>query len=250
MTFIGCWISKDRTAARILSQYLWVWLSALIMCILYGIMFLVMRNVIVVGKNGINLAKKQRRVRPLIVTTDYEEEKACRELANVLLFYPAVYIICVLPNSISRWLYFSGRQVPFQVTHFTNALFAFSGFFNVILYFTTRRDYALGSSRPIISAQLPPTHHHRLLPSISPVSTATLTPSPLKDSTSQFDEIGLLSGQRQQKPSYQKWSPNSSTNNTYERVGLWHSRDSTYVAPSPTETTGGTTLCPPSPVEA
>jgi hypothetical protein len=56
------------------------------MTVLYGVMFLVMRNLIVVGKGGIHLAaKRQRRVRPLIVTTDYEEEKASRDLAGVLL---------------------------------------------------------------------------------------------------------------------------------------------------------------------
>lgn len=57
------------------------------MTVLYGVMFLVMRNLIVVGKGGIHLAKRQRRVRPLIVTTDYEEEKASRDLAGVLLLY-------------------------------------------------------------------------------------------------------------------------------------------------------------------
>jgi hypothetical protein len=175
----------------------------------------------------------------------------------IIYSYPAVYIICVLPYSISRWLCFNNRHVPFQVTLFTSALFAFSGFFNVILYFTTRRDYALGSSRPIVSAQLPPTHHHPLLPSssssdsrtISPASTATLTPSPWRDSN--FDEVGLLNGRRQQKPSHQKWYTNNNTYNTYERVGQWHGRDSTTVVPSPTDTTGtGTTLCTPSPVDS
>ncbi|RXW14077.1 hypothetical protein EST38_g11777 [Candolleomyces aberdarensis] len=226
------------------------------MSILYGIMFLVMRNLIIVGKDGVHFAKRQRRVRPIIVTTDYEEEKASQDLARVLLFYPAVYIICVLPSSISRWLSFSGHHVPFQFTLFSSALFAYSGFFNVILYFTTRRDYTLGSTRPIISAQLPSTHH-LLLPSscssdsqaISPASTATLAPSPSRDNN--YDEIGLLNGRRHQRPSYQKWYNNSNTNNTYERIGQWHNRNSSTVFPSPTDTGGtGTTLCMPSPVES
>ncbi|KAF6763307.1 hypothetical protein DFP72DRAFT_986958 [Ephemerocybe angulata] len=135
-----CWIDKKHTAARIVTEYVWVWASGLIMAILYGIMFLVMRGFLVVD-GGIN--------------------------------YPAVYIICVFPNSLSRWLSFTETTdatdtggVPFQYTLFASALFAFSGLFNVILYFSTRPEYAVGPSaeHTTVTATLPTTANTGHLP--------------------------------------------------------------------------------------
>ncbi|KAJ2922566.1 hypothetical protein H1R20_g14517, partial [Candolleomyces eurysporus] len=153
-----CWIKTDFKAAQILSEYLWVWASAFIMAILYGIMFLVMRGFLIIGNGkGVRWAKKQSRVKLDLSAGDDEEERAARAMANLLLFYPAVYIICVFPNSLARWLYFSGDEGPFQFTLFASTLFGFSGLFNVILYFSTRREYAVGPSVSVTAAALPST---------------------------------------------------------------------------------------------
>lgn len=50
----------------------------------------------------------------------------------------------MLPNSISRWLYFRGTIVPYQFTLFASTLFAFSGAFNVLVFFITRPQLVLG----------------------------------------------------------------------------------------------------------
>jgi hypothetical protein len=53
--------------------------------------------------------------------------------------YPLVYIICILPNSICRWLFFSSsKTVPYQASLFASTLFSLSGMFNAILFFYTR----------------------------------------------------------------------------------------------------------------
>jgi hypothetical protein len=41
---LGCWILPQYQAERIVTEYLWVWLSGLFMIILYGIMFAIIRR--------------------------------------------------------------------------------------------------------------------------------------------------------------------------------------------------------------
>ncbi|RXW18068.1 hypothetical protein EST38_g7786 [Candolleomyces aberdarensis] len=152
-----CWVRRDFQASQLLSEYVWMWVSAFIMAILYGIMFLVMRGFLIVG-NGVRWAKRQNRVKLDLSGGDDEEERAARAMANLLLFYPAVYIICVFPISLARWLRFGrGSKPPFQFTLFASALFSFSGLFNVILYFMTRREYAVGPSISVTAPALPST---------------------------------------------------------------------------------------------
>ncbi|TEB06389.1 hypothetical protein FA13DRAFT_1749937 [Coprinellus micaceus] len=111
-----CWITDDFKAARIMSEYVWVWSAAFIMAILYGIM---------IEDDGWHWGGRSR-VRPDLTTEDDDVEIE-RNMAKNLIFYPVVYIIC-FPNSLSRWLQFSGTSVPFQFTLFANSLFAFSDF--------------------------------------------------------------------------------------------------------------------------
>jgi hypothetical protein len=81
----GCWIKPQYKAAQILSEYLWVWSSAIIMSILYGIMFLFMRGFLVIG-NGKGLRwKRASRVKLDLSGGDDEEERAARAMANLLL---------------------------------------------------------------------------------------------------------------------------------------------------------------------
>ncbi|KIM59554.1 hypothetical protein SCLCIDRAFT_1217684 [Scleroderma citrinum Foug A] len=54
--------------------------------------------------------------------------------ANQMFFYPLVYIVVVLPISGARFSAPKGNTVPFAVTASTDALFALSGLFNVVLF--------------------------------------------------------------------------------------------------------------------
>ncbi|TEB19065.1 hypothetical protein FA13DRAFT_1744787 [Coprinellus micaceus] len=126
-----CWITDDFKAARIMSEYVWVWSAAFIMAILYGIMVLHLMGFIKIEDDGWHWGGRSR-VRPDLTTEDDDVEIE-RNMAKNLIF-------------LSRWLQFSGTSVPFQFTLFANSLFAFSGLFNVILFFSTRKDFAVGAS--------------------------------------------------------------------------------------------------------
>ena len=65
--------------------------------------------------------------------------------ADVLCSYPGIYIFCFLPNTISRWLTFTNHSPPNAFILFANTIFAFSGFFNFIVFFLTRRAMVVGA---------------------------------------------------------------------------------------------------------
>jgi hypothetical protein len=56
-----------------------------------------------------------------------------------LLLYPAIYVALTLPLSILRLYQFSGRSFDLKTIYFGAAWWQLQGFFNVILYTTTRR---------------------------------------------------------------------------------------------------------------
>ena len=74
-----------------------------------------------------------------------------------------VYIFCVLPNSISRWMSFRDGSddtnfPPYQFTFFANTIFALSGMFNVILFFATRPELIVSPTLTVESEQVPLQH--------------------------------------------------------------------------------------------
>ena len=81
----GCWIKTEFKAAQILSEYLWVWASAFIMAILYGVMFLVMRGFLIIGNGSGIRWRRASRVRLDLSEGDDDDERAARAMANLLL---------------------------------------------------------------------------------------------------------------------------------------------------------------------
>lgn len=72
------------------------------------------------------------------------------ECADIIIFsYPAVYILCILPNTISRWLSFSGHNPSDKFVLFANTIFALSGLFNLVLFLWTRPAMVVGESNVI-----------------------------------------------------------------------------------------------------
>ncbi|TFK21879.1 hypothetical protein FA15DRAFT_672092 [Coprinopsis marcescibilis] len=144
ITGYWCWIYSQRRTEQIVSEYLWVWTAAILMAVLYGFMFFVIRGFVVIEKGRVSWVSSRDRIKQELDEAESEEEEENRYLANLLLFYPAVYIFCMFPNTIARWMSFSGHTIPYQVTLFASALFAFSGMFNVILFFITRPELVVG----------------------------------------------------------------------------------------------------------
>ncbi|KAF5356978.1 hypothetical protein D9756_006623 [Leucocoprinus leucothites] len=159
-TIYWCWIRRKYLADQIGLEYLWMWLTALIQIILYGLMALVMRGFLVA--EGAMLRPRTRddalkKMESQGSTSDIDEdERESRITANLLLFYPAIHVVCVLPLSIVRWKYFAeGVQTSASVLT-TSSIFELSGFFNAVLYAFARPDLVSGQNleRPLQSQQV------------------------------------------------------------------------------------------------
>ena len=55
-----------------------------------------------------------------------------------------VYLACIGPHSIARWLFFEGITVQYQITLVFSTFFSLSGLFNAVLFFLTRPDLVTG----------------------------------------------------------------------------------------------------------
>ncbi|KZV80574.1 hypothetical protein EXIGLDRAFT_780809 [Exidia glandulosa HHB12029] len=105
ITGLWCWITALYPVERIALEYFWLWAAALLNVVLYIPLFLALRgNIVVVHSDR----------------------------------YPLIYLITILPTSITRFMSFAGHNVPYQATVFCGLLFSCSGIFNVILFTTTR----------------------------------------------------------------------------------------------------------------
>ncbi|KAF8800227.1 hypothetical protein BYT27DRAFT_7263126 [Phlegmacium glaucopus] len=140
-----CWILPKYKAEQIVTEYLWVWLSGLSMIILYGIMFAVIRGWFIID-HGIHWYNKSYRG---ALNLESDDDKRIKAVANSMLYYPAVYIVCVFPNTLARWLAFSdANPPPYQFTLFANAIYGLSGMFNLILFLVTRPRVVVGPTLP------------------------------------------------------------------------------------------------------
>ncbi|KAH8835277.1 hypothetical protein DL96DRAFT_1573586 [Flagelloscypha sp. PMI_526] len=104
-------------------------LAALISLCCYGGMALIIRGNLTFDGNK---PKLQGRKDMAIVTQPHTS------LVWHMLFYPALYIVTIIPISISRFISFSGKEVPYQALFFASCLFSASGLLNSLLFAFTR----------------------------------------------------------------------------------------------------------------
>ncbi|KIP12487.1 hypothetical protein PHLGIDRAFT_124026 [Phlebiopsis gigantea 11061_1 CR5-6] len=154
-----CWITSDYPVQRIVLEYLWMWITALLNFALY----IPISLVIICDATVIVHGWRIRFVRnPPSYHRENGREKA---IALKMLVYPAVYTITVLPIAITRWLGFDSNgcsRVPWPATVFADLVFASSGFLNVVLYSFTRptlrpqRDLHRERSSLMLTSHPPP----------------------------------------------------------------------------------------------
>lgn len=149
-----------------------MWTILALTIVFYTIDFLVIRGHVVL-EGGFRLRWVSRgRVRLELAEANNADEPEARKMATQLLLsvsvpssiyntltfltfvrynlssYPVVYLICVLPFSITRWMSFSGHYVPGPASTFTTSVFSLSGFLNVLLFFKTRPQLIKGGPLP------------------------------------------------------------------------------------------------------
>jgi len=129
-----CWISPEYRIERYTTDYLFMIASAAFSFILYTLLFFRLRgNISVSAGYKISFHRRSETGR----TTD-QIETYLTGVAKHMLLYPVVYIFLLLPLAIARLSTFDGKPVPFVATILSAAVFMLHGFFNTILFCTTR----------------------------------------------------------------------------------------------------------------
>ncbi|KAF9523495.1 hypothetical protein CPB83DRAFT_862794 [Crepidotus variabilis] len=188
-TTFWCWILPNWRVEQIVTEYLWVWFSALSMLVLYTLMFCVMKGWISIGRGlGDPLVVIDSTEPPSPTSDGAEQAKRTKAIANLMLYFPAVYIVTIVPNSIARWSAFNGNPPPPELSLFANTIFALSGLFNFILFLLTRPRMVVG--KPIVLVHDPESQRHSYQTpkrSYSDTSTLGYLPDRRDESQSQLD---------------------------------------------------------------
>lgn len=129
-----CWISDQYPISHITLDYMFMFLSAFLSFILYSLVYLKMRgNITIVGW------KLRFRLHRGSGSSGLAADTQTIAIAKQMLLYPVAYTILISPIAISRFIGFSGREVSFGVTIFSDTIYLLSGLVNVLLFFVTRR---------------------------------------------------------------------------------------------------------------
>jgi len=143
-SFIGpapywCWLNQYGVGLgwKMAAEYLWMWVTLGVSILVYVPLYLWMRGNLIIDEDV------WWRVRFDFGTDVDQEIRARRRQSLVMLAYPVVYCLCILPLSAVRWTSFVGTKISPTATLAVVAVFGLSGFFNVILLLKTRPSLGL-----------------------------------------------------------------------------------------------------------
>ncbi|KAJ3970390.1 hypothetical protein EV361DRAFT_916080 [Lentinula raphanica] len=124
---LACGVRETLKIQLFFFHLLPIFLGALFSAILYTLIFLVLRGYIVI-RGGVSL-----------VTSDSTYQHFVSSIARSMLWYPAAYIVLLVPYSVTRLLVLRGYVVPFQAMVFAFVCWFALGVVNALLLFNTFR---------------------------------------------------------------------------------------------------------------
>ncbi|KAG5638054.1 hypothetical protein H0H81_002088 [Sphagnurus paluster] len=157
-----CWITNNYLQWRIWGEYFWFWITLAFSSFAYTLLFLWSRGNITLNEYSwwrfsIHRASK------------FDTHQSTRMQSLVMLAYPIVYMMIILPLCIVRWIGFvqesaaggGKNRIGAAPTLTVIGIYGFSGLANVILLLTTRPnsvlfghkiDYSPRTVRPNVGA--------------------------------------------------------------------------------------------------
>ncbi|KAF5023901.1 hypothetical protein F66182_4023 [Fusarium sp. NRRL 66182] len=114
-----CWVNDAYESMRLLTHYLFIFLSIVITSVLYVAIYQSLKR-----KN--TPAKMNHK--------------------PAFLIYPIIYVMCTLPLALGRVAAMAGAHVPTAYHCFAGALIASNGSFDCLLFGTTRHTIVFGST--------------------------------------------------------------------------------------------------------
>ncbi|KLO07591.1 hypothetical protein SCHPADRAFT_945165 [Schizopora paradoxa] len=154
-TTYWCWIRSAYPVQQIVLDYAFMWTAAFMNIILYIPLALVIKGKLSIEGRRIRFRLRdsdKAEIRNSIVQAGRGADAIAMQMLLWVLFlilclytrllltnsYPLIYTITVLPIAIVRFKAFRGGHIPFGATVLADAIFSFSGLFNVILFSLTR----------------------------------------------------------------------------------------------------------------
>jgi hypothetical protein len=140
-----CWVTSAYKIEEYVTDYLFMLTSVAFSFIFYFLIFFRLRGNISLSPGYKISFHRRSKVRvgrtsggAYIVTDDRRIEPYLITVAKHMLWYPFVYAVLVIPQTISRYPTFSGVKIPTSFIFVAAALFTLHGFLNTVLFCTTR----------------------------------------------------------------------------------------------------------------
>ncbi|KAI0202043.1 hypothetical protein F4808DRAFT_423303 [Astrocystis sublimbata] len=114
-----CWINKDYGNIRLLTHYIFIFVSIVLSWVLYTAVFL-------------SLRRQHRRGDLSAKNTGYHHP--------AFLIYPVIYLVCILPLATGRVATMAHHEPPVAYFCFAGVLAASNGWLDVLLFTVTRRS--------------------------------------------------------------------------------------------------------------
>lgn len=135
---IQCWINSDYERLRLFTHYLWIFISLGVTSGLYIAIWVSLRQ----------QARRRRAANP-----DGSADLGHQSEHNpAFLIYPVIYVMCTLPLATERVASMAGANIPLGYFCFAGALVSLNGFFDCILFGTTRHSIIFASKYDLDSA--------------------------------------------------------------------------------------------------
>lgn len=126
-----CWINAEYENLRLFTHYLWIFLALGITTGLYVAIYYSLR---------------QQALRRRAANPDSASDPGFAGDHNpAFLIYPIIYVTCTLPLATERVASMSGANIPLGLFCFAGALISLNGFFDCLLFGTTRHSIIFAS---------------------------------------------------------------------------------------------------------
>lgn len=127
---VWCWVHHDFAALRLWAHYIWIFLfefgNIIIYALIYGILYHRIRN---------------EHYSP-------DEVSRVKSIANLMVVYPIVYVVCTLPLASARMASMSNHPPSKGRLCFSAIMITSNGWLDVLLYTLTRRIMIFSDEPP------------------------------------------------------------------------------------------------------
>jgi hypothetical protein len=127
---VWCWIHHDLEDLRLWTHYIWIFVFEFGNVLIYAIIYTILSV----------------RIRSGYYTT--EEAKRVRSIANLMVVYPLVYVVCTIPLASARMASMSGNPPSLARLCLSGAMIVSNGWLDVLLYTCTRRIMIFSDEPP------------------------------------------------------------------------------------------------------